>query len=114
MRITYDKEWKRLKELDANGAEPYKIDTTRASIRALLTRINISIRSAKVICRRIHTLRDDELHPHLVTLIQGYDRCNSTYSLLFTFVDLERFDLQTITLFEYHFACYPFYCFIEF
>ncbi|CAD6333763.1 unnamed protein product [Miscanthus lutarioriparius] len=75
LRITYDKEWKRLKELDANGAEPYKIDTTRASIRTLLTRINISIRSAKVICRRIHTLRDDELHPHLVTLIQGYDRC---------------------------------------
>ncbi|CAD6272083.1 unnamed protein product [Miscanthus lutarioriparius] len=75
LRITYDKEWKRLKELDANGAEPYKIDTARASIRALLTRINISIRSAKVICRRIHTLRDDELHPHLVTLIQGYDRC---------------------------------------
>ena len=78
MRITYDKEWKRLKELDANGEEPYKIDTTWASIRTLLTRINISIRSAKVICRRIHTLRDDELHPHLVTLIQGYDRCNPT------------------------------------
>ena len=75
MRITYDKEWKRLKELDASGAEPYKIDSTRASIRALLTRINISIRSAKVISRRIHILRDDELQPHLVTLIQGYDRC---------------------------------------
>ncbi|KAG2619173.1 hypothetical protein PVAP13_3NG140839 [Panicum virgatum] len=71
LRITYDKEWKRLKELDATGAEPYKIDTTRASIRTLLTRINISIRSAKVISRRIHILRDDELHPHLVTLIQG-------------------------------------------
>ncbi|KAG2619172.1 hypothetical protein PVAP13_3NG140839 [Panicum virgatum] len=74
LRITYDKEWKRLKELDATGAEPYKIDTTRASIRTLLTRINISIRSAKVISRRIHILRDDELHPHLVTLIQGLVR----------------------------------------
>ncbi|RCV17642.1 hypothetical protein SETIT_3G236300v2 [Setaria italica] len=74
LRITYDKEWKRLKELDASGAEPYKIDTTRASIRTLLTRINISIRSAKVISRRIHILRDDELHPHLVTLIQGLVR----------------------------------------
>ncbi|KAJ1262993.1 hypothetical protein BS78_09G150100 [Paspalum vaginatum] len=71
LRITYDKEWKRLKELDASGAEPYKIDTTRSSIRTLLTRINISIRSAKVISRRIHILRDDELHPHLVRLIQG-------------------------------------------
>ncbi|OQU78034.1 uncharacterized protein LOC8058473 [Sorghum bicolor] len=71
LRITYDKEWKRLKELDASGAEPHKIDTTRASIRALLTKINISIRSAKVISRRIHILRDDELHPHLVTLIHG-------------------------------------------
>uniref|UniRef100_A0A452Z5W5 DUF632 domain-containing protein n=1 Tax=Aegilops tauschii subsp. strangulata TaxID=200361 RepID=A0A452Z5W5_AEGTS len=71
---TYDKEWKRLKELDESGAEPYKIDSTRASIRTLLTRINIAIRSAKVISRRIHILRDDELHPHLVKLIQGYVR----------------------------------------
>ncbi|XP_062179327.1 nitrate regulatory gene2 protein-like [Phragmites australis] len=74
LRITYDKEWKRLKELDASGAEPYKIDTTRASIRALLTRINIAIRSAKVISTRIHILRDAELHPHLTTLIQGLVR----------------------------------------
>uniref|UniRef100_A0ACD5U460 Uncharacterized protein n=1 Tax=Avena sativa TaxID=4498 RepID=A0ACD5U460_AVESA len=71
LRITYDREWKRLKELDNSGAEPYKIDATRASIRSLLTRINIAIRSAKVISRRIHILRDDELHPYLVKLIQG-------------------------------------------
>uniref|UniRef100_A0A0D9WGQ8 DUF632 domain-containing protein n=1 Tax=Leersia perrieri TaxID=77586 RepID=A0A0D9WGQ8_9ORYZ len=74
LRITYDKQWKRLKELDDNGAEPYKIDSTRASLRTLLTRINITIRSAKVISRRIHILRDDELHPHLVKLIQGLVR----------------------------------------
>ncbi|EAY98113.1 hypothetical protein OsI_20029 [Oryza sativa Indica Group] len=74
LRITYDKQWKRLKELDDNGAEPYKIDSTRASISTLLTRINITIRSAKVISRRIHILRDDELHPHLVKLIQGLVR----------------------------------------
>lgn len=78
MRITYDKEWKRLKELDESGAEPYKIDSTRASIRTLLTRINIAIRSAKDISRRIHILRDDELHPHLVKLIQGYVKSSST------------------------------------
>lgn len=78
MRITYDKQWKRLKELDDNGAEPYKIDSTRASISTLLTRINITIRSAKVISRRIHILRDDELHPHLVKLIQGYEKYIST------------------------------------
>ncbi|KAM0891293.1 hypothetical protein ACQ4PT_026513 [Festuca glaucescens] len=74
LRITYDREWKRLKDLDNSGAEPYKIDATRASIRALLTKINITIRSAKVISRRIHILRDDELHPCLVKLIQG-GRC---------------------------------------
>lgn len=88
MRITYDKEWKRLKELDASGAEPYKIDTTRASIRTLLTRINISIRSAKVISRRIHILRDDELHPHLVTLIQGYAKWSPTANLLISKVSI--------------------------
>jgi hypothetical protein len=88
LRITYDKEWKRLKELDASGAEPYKIDTTRASIRTLLTRINISIRSAKVISRRIHILRDDELHPHLVTLIQGYAKWSPTANLLISKVSI--------------------------
>ncbi|KAM0854144.1 hypothetical protein ACQ4PT_050602 [Festuca glaucescens] len=72
LRITYDREWKRLKELDNTGAESYKIDATRASIRTLLTKINITIRSAKVISRRIHILRDDELHPYLVKLIQGH------------------------------------------
>ena len=78
MRIAYDKEWKRLKELDATGAEPYKIDATRASIRTLLTRINIAIRSVKVISKRIHMLRDDELHPYLIKLIQGYVKSSST------------------------------------
>jgi hypothetical protein len=78
LRIAYDREWKRLKELDNSGAEPHKIDATRASIRTLLTRINISIRSAKVISRRIHILRDDELHPYLVKLIQGYVKSVST------------------------------------
>ncbi|KAG8068609.1 hypothetical protein GUJ93_ZPchr0005g14330 [Zizania palustris] len=71
LRIAYDKQWKHLKRLDDNGMEPYKIDSTRASIRTLLTRINIAIRSAKVISTRIHILRDNELHPHLVKLIQG-------------------------------------------
>ncbi|CAM0955426.1 unnamed protein product [Alopecurus aequalis] len=72
LRITYDKEWKRLKELDATGAEPHKIDATRASIRTLLTRINIAIRSIEVISKRIHILRDNELHPYLIKLIQGH------------------------------------------
>ncbi|XP_008810929.1 protein ALTERED PHOSPHATE STARVATION RESPONSE 1-like [Phoenix dactylifera] len=74
LRIIYDREWRRLKALDDSGAESYEIDSTRASIRKLLTRINIAIRSVDTISSRIHKLRDEELRPQLIELIQGLIR----------------------------------------
>ncbi|XP_020087399.1 uncharacterized protein LOC109721166 [Ananas comosus] len=74
LRVIYDREWKRLKALDENGAEAHEIDSTRASIKALVTRINIVIRSVNAISSRIHKLRDDELQPQLIELIQGLIR----------------------------------------
>lgn len=72
LRSIYEKQCKRLKTLDNRGAESTKIDATEASIKKLLTKINISIRTVEAISLRIHKLRDDELQPQLAALITGY------------------------------------------
>jgi hypothetical protein len=62
-----------LKALDNRGAEATKIDATESSIRKLLTKINICIKSVETISGRIHKLRDEELEPQLAALINGYE-----------------------------------------
>ncbi|TKY74258.1 serine carboxypeptidase 2 [Spatholobus suberectus] len=74
LRAIYEKQFKRLKTLDNRGAESSKIDATRASIRKLQTKINICIRTAETIMGRIHELRDKELQPQLVALVNGFIR----------------------------------------
>lgn len=71
LRVSYEKQCKRLKILDDRGAESSKIDATRASIRKLLTKINVSIRAVDAISSRITVLRDEELRPQLTQLIHG-------------------------------------------
>lgn len=70
----YDREYTRLKALDDRGAESSKIDSTRASVNMLTTKISMTIKSVYAISRRIHKLRDEELRPQLVELIHGLIR----------------------------------------
>ncbi|RHN62900.1 hypothetical protein MtrunA17_Chr4g0052471 [Medicago truncatula] len=70
LRAIYKKQCKRLKALDNRGAES---NATESSIRKLLTKINICIRSVETILGRIHKLRDEELQPQLAALISGYE-----------------------------------------
>ncbi|XP_061359965.1 protein ROLLING AND ERECT LEAF 2-like [Gastrolobium bilobum] len=74
LRAIYEKQCKRLKTLDYRGAETSKIDATEASIRKLLTKMNICIRTVEAISGKIHKLRDDELQPQLAELINGLIR----------------------------------------
>ncbi|XP_065616456.1 nitrate regulatory gene2 protein-like isoform X1 [Quercus suber] len=71
LRVTYEKKCKRLKFLDDRGAETSKIDAAQASIRKLLTKINVCIRAVDAISSRINKLRDEELQPQLTQLIHG-------------------------------------------
>ncbi|KAK7817522.1 nitrate regulatory gene2 protein, partial [Quercus suber] len=73
LRVTYEKKCKRLKFLDDRGAETSKIDAAQASIRKLLTKINVCIRAVDAISSRINKLRDEELQPQLTQLIHGYE-----------------------------------------
>ncbi|XP_044475573.1 nitrate regulatory gene2 protein [Mangifera indica] len=74
LRVRYEKQCKRLRMLDDRGAESGKIDATQASIRKLLTKINVCIRAVDSISSRIHKLRDEELQPQLTELIHGLIR----------------------------------------
>ncbi|KAK9271176.1 hypothetical protein L1049_026765 [Liquidambar formosana] len=74
LRDIYEKKCKRLKVLDDRGAESNKIDATRASIKKLLAKINVNIRTIDAISSRIHKLRDEELQPQLTELIHGLIR----------------------------------------
>ncbi|XP_051124098.1 nitrate regulatory gene2 protein-like isoform X2 [Andrographis paniculata] len=74
LRVIYEKQCRRLRVLDEEGAESSKIDATRASIRKLLTKLNVSIKAIDGISSRIHKLRDEELQPQVATLIYGLIR----------------------------------------
>ncbi|VVA13563.1 PREDICTED: BZIP mRNAion factor [Prunus dulcis] len=74
LRVDYEKKCKRLKSLDYHGAESAKIDATQASVRKLLTKIDVCIRAVDTISSRIHKLRDEELLPQVTELIHGLIR----------------------------------------
>lgn len=71
IRLSYEKKFTQLKNQDLTGAEPSSVEKTRASIRDLRTRLNLSFTSVETISKRIETLRDEELHPQITELIQG-------------------------------------------
>ncbi|KAL9241327.1 hypothetical protein vseg_015450 [Gypsophila vaccaria] len=71
LRLTYEKQCKKLKTLDEQGAESSKIEATQLSIRELLIQINITVKTVNSISTRIHKLRDEELQPQLKELLYG-------------------------------------------
>ncbi|ONK70604.1 uncharacterized protein A4U43_C05F35480 [Asparagus officinalis] len=80
IRIAYDKKCMQLRNHDVNGEEPSVVDKTRAAIRDLHTRLKVSIHSVESVSRRIEALRDEELYPQLLELIQGLARMWKTMS----------------------------------
>lgn len=53
------------------GEDPSFVDKTRAGIKDLHTQIKVSIHSVEAISKRIETLRDEELEPQILELVQG-------------------------------------------
>ncbi|KAL6888442.1 hypothetical protein ACP4OV_009468 [Aristida adscensionis] len=74
VRLAYEKKCALLRSQDANGAEPFAIERTRAAIRDLRTKLNISLTSVDAVSRRIVAVRDDELLPQLMLLVRGLAR----------------------------------------
>jgi len=103
----YEKMYKKLNELDANGAESSKIDAAQASIRRLMTKLNVSIKAIDAISSEIHKVRDTELHPQLTHLIYGYENSTqfhytSKNTFCFAFLTLKKKKKKPLIL-----SCYP-------
>lgn len=52
-----------MRSQDANGAEPFAIEKTRAAFRDLGTKLDISLTSVDAVSKRIAEVRDNELLP---------------------------------------------------
>jgi len=72
VRIAYEKKCMQLRNQDVKGDDPSVLDKTRTAIRDLHTQIKVSIHSVEAVSKRIETLRDEELQPQLLELVQGY------------------------------------------
>lgn len=70
-RIMYEKKCVQLRKQDAKGEDPQVVDKTRATIKDLHTRIRVAIQAVDSVSKKIQKLRDEELQPQLVELIQG-------------------------------------------
>lgn len=77
------------------GEDPHAVDKTRAAIRDLHTQIKVSIHSVEAISKRIETLRDEELQPQLLELVQGYVSFAIFYLLTFMFAHTDNHSLYT-------------------
>ncbi|XP_026665012.1 protein ROLLING AND ERECT LEAF 2-like [Phoenix dactylifera] len=97
-RQLYEKKCIQLRNLDAKGADSRAVDKTRAVVRDLHTRIWVALRAAESISERIEQLRDEELHPQLIELLQGLSR---TWKIM-----LESHETQKQIMFEVNsFTC---------
>lgn len=81
--MAYEKKCTQLNNQAAKGDEPSTLEKTRTALRDLHTQIKVSIHSIEAISKRIETLRDEELQPQLLELVQGY--VTLLYHFLFSF-----------------------------
>ncbi|CAN8273433.1 unnamed protein product [Cochlearia groenlandica] len=71
VRIAYEKKCLMLKSHDVKGDDSSTVDKTRATIRDLHTQMSVFIHTIESISERIESLRDQELLPQLLELLQG-------------------------------------------
>lgn len=74
VRLAYEKKCAQLRNQDMKGEDPSTVEKTRTALRDLDTRMKVSIHSIESIAKRIETLRDQELQPQLLELVQGLAR----------------------------------------
>ncbi|XP_006663037.1 protein ALTERED PHOSPHATE STARVATION RESPONSE 1 [Oryza brachyantha] len=74
VRKTYDEKCNLLRRQFARGLNAQLIDKTRAIVKDLHSRVSVAIQAVDAISKRIEKIRDEELQPQLVELIQGLIR----------------------------------------
>ncbi|KAK8673800.1 hypothetical protein V6N13_112111 [Hibiscus sabdariffa] len=71
IRKEYDQKCDQLRRQFAKDLSTQVIDKTRAVVKDLHSRIRVALHSVNTISKRIEKVRDEELQPQLVELIQG-------------------------------------------
>ncbi|EOX92156.1 HAT transposon superfamily isoform 1 [Theobroma cacao] len=71
IRKEYDRKCGQLRHQFAKDLSTQVIDKTRAVVKDLHSRIRVALHSVDTISKRIEKMRDEELQPQLVELIQG-------------------------------------------
>ncbi|THU63158.1 hypothetical protein C4D60_Mb01t12760 [Musa balbisiana] len=71
IRQAYEKKCLQLRNQNAKGVESRSVDKTRANVRDLYSRIWVALRAVESIAERIQKLRDEELQPQIIELLQG-------------------------------------------
>ncbi|KAJ8572221.1 hypothetical protein K7X08_008732 [Anisodus acutangulus] len=89
---SYEKKCNQLRNHDARGDGGRTTDKTRAAVKELYSRILVTIRSAETISKRIEELRDEELQPQIIELLQGMMR---TWKIM-----LESHEIQNKIIFD--------------
>ncbi|KAE8671531.1 katanin p80 WD40 repeat-containing subunit B1-like protein 1 [Hibiscus syriacus] len=74
IRKEYDQKCDQLRNQFAKDHSTQVIDKTRAVVKDLHSRIRVALHSVNTISKRIEKMRDEELQPQLVELIQGLSR----------------------------------------
>ncbi|KAF5737976.1 hypothetical protein HS088_TW13G00869 [Tripterygium wilfordii] len=74
IRKKYDRKCEQLRHQFAKDCSAQVIDKTRSVVKDLHSRIKVAIHSVDSISKRIEKMRDEELHPQLIELIQGLIR----------------------------------------
>ncbi|XP_062183184.1 protein ALTERED PHOSPHATE STARVATION RESPONSE 1-like [Phragmites australis] len=74
VRKAYDEKCSLLRRQFARGLNAQLIDKTRAVVKDLHSRVSVAIQAVDAISKRIEKIRDEELQPQLVELIQGLIR----------------------------------------
>ncbi|KAI3669266.1 hypothetical protein L6452_40494 [Arctium lappa] len=74
IRKEYDQTCDQLRHQFAKDLKPHVMDKTRAVAKDLHSRMRVALHTVDSISKRIEKMRDDELQPQLVELIQGLIR----------------------------------------
>ncbi|GMI82439.1 hypothetical protein like AT1G20530 [Hibiscus trionum] len=69
LRMIHSKKHSQMKSMDQNGADAHRVDSTRNSIRALSTKMRVSVQVIDNIAITINKLMDEELWPQIKELI---------------------------------------------
>ncbi|CAN6480964.1 unnamed protein product [Victoria cruziana] len=71
LRVIQERRRRQLRRMNERGSEAHKVERTRTLIRNLSTKIRIAINFVDSVSTKINKLRDEELWPQIVELLQG-------------------------------------------